>query len=183
MDIVTDAKESVNHIRKLEFNLNRITQKAATEEKQRSTRNILLFLAILFLIAGVVILSYYNIDNYNKIENKDEDTQMGYSLSIGFISTIGVIILLLCVHFIRNRGYLHIHRDVFFRKRRVNPSTFYNPAYSQQQPTSQEISVDNSQNPNLERGYVPSSRNPSPLNFEVPSAYKNIDQYYGEGEV
>ena len=165
-----------NEARKLKEELITKNFKAYEADKGRTTRNILLFFVVLFLIAGVVILSYYNIDNYNKIETKDEDTETGYYLSIGFISTLGFIILILCIHFIDNRGYLHIHRDVFFPRRRVirPAASYYNPMFDQQPSTSQEINVDNSQNPDLERVYVPSAQKSSPLNSEIPNAYEGL---------
>ena len=101
---IETARENVeNKATELQTQVQSLRDKALIAEKGRSTRNILLFFLVLFLIAGVVILSYYNIDNYNKIETKDDDTETGYYLSIGFVSALGFIILILCIHFIDNQ--------------------------------------------------------------------------------
>tara|TARA_R110001592_G_scaffold255122_1_gene518662 strand:- start:3464 stop:3952 length:489 start_codon:yes stop_codon:yes gene_type:complete len=143
--INTARIEQKNKATELQTQVQSLRDKALIAEKGRSTRNILLFFLVLFLIAGVVILSYYNIDNYNKIETKDEDTETGYYLSIGFVSALGFIILILCIHFIDNRGYLHIHRDVFFPRKKVIPPTapyysynYNNPMFQGQPSTSPE---------------------------------------------
>ena len=105
-------------------------------EESRRTRNIILIFVILFLVSGFVVVSYYNIDNYTKIKNPTDSEKTGYGITLGFICLLGIIIIGLMIHFIRDSANIHVHRKFFGGRGNIKSysTNYQNPIYEPNRP-------------------------------------------------
>ena len=114
------------------------------EDKARPKRTLYLILIMIFLISGIVVLSYYNLLTYQRLRTHDvNDSQVnsGHTASIIYIWITGILSISLLIHFIRERNSIFVNRNLGFK--RMSPES--TPLNSENIP--QEPLMPNRENP------------------------------------
>ena len=89
------------------------------EDNARPKRTLYLILIMIFLISGIVVLSYYNLLTYQRLRTHDvNDSQVntGHTASIIYIWITGILSISLLIHFIRERNSIFVNRDLGFKR-------------------------------------------------------------------